>query len=57
MELRQEEVKRAIRTAKRSLEAANIDGLADEADRHIAEAVQQLTFALERLLEKEPQGI
>jgi len=51
-----EDLKRALRKAKRSLEAAQIAGLVDEAHRHIAQAVQQLTFVLERLIEKPPQG-
>ena len=50
-----DELKRALRTAKRSLEAINIDGLTDETHKHIAEAVRQLTFVLERLIEKPPQ--
>jgi hypothetical protein len=52
----EEELQRALRAAKRSLEAANIDGLADESQKHIAEAVRQLTYVLERLIKKSPQG-
>jgi hypothetical protein len=53
MDLAQDELKRAVRTATRSLEAAKIAAASgDTADRHIARAVHQLAFVLERLLDE-----
>ena len=53
MDLAQDELKRAVRTAMRSLEAAKIAAASgDTADWHIADALHQLAFVLERLLEE-----
>jgi hypothetical protein len=53
MDLAQDELKRAVRTAMRSLEEAKMAAASgDTPDRHIADAVHQLAFVLERLLDE-----
>jgi hypothetical protein len=50
MEQQSEEVKRAVRTALRAIEAAETDLPADESSEHMAAAIQQLTFAVDKLI-------
>ena len=44
-----DDVKRAVRTALRSIEAAEADPPKDESSQHMAAALQQLAFAVGRL--------
>jgi hypothetical protein len=46
------ELKRALRTAIRALEAANVATLTDDPHKHIADAVHQLIFVLGRLVDE-----
>jgi hypothetical protein len=46
------ELKRALRAATRSLEEANVAVLMEDAHKHISAAIHQLTFVLERLVEE-----
>jgi len=45
-----EELKRSLRTAKRSIEAAQISSPVESSE-HIAAAIQQLTFAVDKLID------
>ena len=49
----EDELVRALRTARRSLESANVAVLMEDAHKNIADAVGQLTFVLERLVEEQ----
>jgi hypothetical protein len=44
-----EEVKRAVRTAMRSIEAAQVEPPTEEPCQHMAAASQQLAFAVDKL--------
>ncbi len=48
----EDELKRALRTAKRSLEEASVTVLMEDAHKNISDALHQLTFVLERLVEE-----
>jgi len=46
------DTKRAVRTALRSLEAMAVEPPSEESCQHMAAAVQQLAFAIEKLIAK-----
>jgi hypothetical protein len=46
-----DDLKRALRTALRSIEAIGADLPNDESCRHMAAAVRQLTFAVDKLVD------
>jgi hypothetical protein len=48
----EDEVKRALRIAKRALEAADDAVLLEDAHGHVRDAVHQVVFVLERLTNK-----
>jgi hypothetical protein len=45
------DVKRAVRTALRSIEVVGGDPPNEESSRHMAAAIQQLTFAVDKLVD------
>lgn len=47
-----DDVKRAVRTALRSIEAAEIEASKDESTQHMVNAVHQMAFAIEKLIAK-----
>jgi len=52
MDQPENELKRALRTAMRSLEAAKVAVSLGDANKHIGDAVHQLAFVLERLVDE-----
>ena len=57
MDQSQDELKRALRTAMPSLEATKLTVSPGDANRHIADAVHQLAFVLERLVDGQAKPI
>jgi hypothetical protein len=47
-----DDLERVVRTALRSIEAAEIQASKDESNRHIVDAIHQMAFAIEKLIAK-----